>query len=205
MDSYKICCTNRYFLHIVNLKCCGVEKMNKYLKFTIFCILIITILSLIGCTNKNENTAKAIYLTPKDGEQLTKEDISKYPEVTCVSDFKDFKKLVTKNTAIWIDKDAVDLLDLNWIQKEAESKIPIVLIGYNNDLYSFREKLSCYDIQGPYIDWSKQRLEPGFSIGMLKEQTETSRSVFMKGYDTKPDTKQILSLSIMLLEGKFPE
>jgi hypothetical protein len=179
--------------------------MNKYLKLTISSILVITILSLIGCTNKRENTAKAIYLATKDGGQLTKDDINKYPEVIRVSDFNEFKKLVSENTAIWIDKDAVDLLDLNWVHKEAESKIPIILIGYNNAVYSFREKLSCFGINGPSIDWSKQKLEPGFSIGMLKETTETSRSVFLKGYETSPDTKQILSLTNMLLEGKFPE
>lgn len=200
-----LCRTNRYFLRKVNIKDCEVEIMNKYLKLTIFCILIITILSLISCITKKENTAKAIYLAPKDGGQLTKEDISKYPEVIRVSDFKEFKKLVSKNNAIWIDKDAVDFVDLNWIQKEAENKIPIVLIGYNNELYSFREKLSCFGINGPYIDWNTQKLEPGFSIGMLKEKTETSRSVFMKGYETNPDTKQILSLTTMLLEGKLPE
>jgi hypothetical protein len=182
-----------------------VEIMSKYLKLTISCILVITILSLIGCTNKRENTAKAIYLAPKDGGQLTKDDINKYPQVIRVSDFNEFKRLVSKNTAIWIDKDAVDLLELNWVQKEAESKIPIALIGYNNAVYSFREKLSCFGIKGPLIDWSKQILEPGFSIGMLKETTETSRSVFLKGYETSPDTKQILSLTNMVLEGKFPE
>lgn len=179
--------------------------MNKYLKLIILCILVIAVLSLIGCTNKGKNAAKAIYLAPKDGGQLTKDDINKYSEVIRVSDYKEFKKLVSKNTAIWIDKDAVDLLDLNWVQKEAESRIPIALIGYNNAVYSFREKLSCFGIKGPLIDWSKQKLEPGFSIGMLRETTETSRSVFLKGYETNPDTKQILSLTNMLLEGKFPE
>ena len=179
--------------------------MNKYLKLITFCFLVITILSLIGCTNKTENTAKVIYLAPKDGGQLTTDDINKYPEVIRVSDFNKFKKLVSKNTAIWIDKDAVDLLDLNWVQKEAESKIPIVLIGYNNALYSFREKLSCFGINGPYVDWSNQKLEPGFSIGMLKEKTETSSSAFISGYETNPDIKQILSLTNMLLEGKIPE
>lgn len=126
--------------------------MKKYLKFNLFCILILTMVSLIGCSKNKENTAKAIYLVPKDGGQLTKEDLSKYPEVTCVSDLKEMKKLVSKNTAIWVDKDTIDLLDLDWIQKEAESEMPIVLIGYNDALYSFREILSCYDIEGPYID-----------------------------------------------------
>lgn len=149
--------------------------------------------------------SKGIYLAPKDGGQLTEDDANKYADVIRVSDFNELIRLVSKNTAVWIDKDAVDLLDLNWVQKVAESKIPIALIGYNNPVYSFREKLSCFGIKGPSIDWGKQKLEPGFSIGMLKETTETSRSVFLKGYEESPDIKQILSLTNMLLEGKFPE
>ena len=179
--------------------------MNKYLKLITFCFLVITILSLIGCTNKTENTAKVIYLAPKDGGQLTTDDINKYPEVIRVSDFNKFKKLVSKNTAIWIDKDAVDLLDLNWVQKEAESKIPIVLIGYNNALYSFREKLSGFGIVGPNVDWSQENLESGFSIWMLKSETNSSTFSFMEGYDLSPSVKQILSITNNLISDKLLE
>ena len=178
--------------------------MKKYLKFIILCNLVILLLGLIGCTFKGESTAKAIYLAPKSGGQLTDEDIKRYPEVIRVTSFNELKELASKNTSIWIDKDAVDLLDLNWLQEEEQSRIPIVLIGYNNALYSFREKLD-FGIQGPKVDWSKQKLETGFSVWMLKEKSSQSRSAFMKGYDTTPETKQILSITNMLLEGKFPE
>ena len=181
--------------------------MNKY-KYNklIICLIMATlVLSLIGCNDKGKITTKAIYLAPKSGGQLTKEDIDKYPEVVSVTSFNELKKLVSKNTAIWIDKDSVDLVKADWIQKESESKIPIALIGYNNALYSFREKFSLFRIKDPYVDWSKQKLEPGFSIAMLKEETNTSISSFIKGYDITPDTKQILSKTNMLLEGKFPK
>lgn len=179
--------------------------MNKYLKLVVFCIFVILIFNLIVCNDKEKGIIKAVYLVSKNGGQLAKEEIVKYPEVISVTSFNELKKLVSKNTAIWIDKDAVDLVNQNWLQKEAQNQIPIVLIGYNNALYSFREKLSVSGIQGPHIDWSQQKLEPGFSIWMLKEKTNTSRLAFMKGYDSTPDTKQILSITNMLLEGKLPE
>lgn len=179
--------------------------MKKYIKLPVFCILLITILSMTGCNDKIKGTAKAIYLAPKSGGQLTIEEIKKYPEVVIVNSFDELKRLVTEKTAIWIDKDTVDLIDSNWIGEKADSKNPIVLVGYNNAIYSFRDKLSAFGIKGPKIDWSKEKLEPGFSVAMLKERTSSSTSAFMKGYDVTPDIKQILSITNMLLNGNFPE
>jgi hypothetical protein len=181
--------------------------MNNYRAGRLFTygILIILILSLIGCYSKGKAYIKAVYLIPDAGGQLTKESISKYSEVVYVTSSNELKKLVSSNTAIWIDKDAVNLVDLDWLQKQAENKIPIVLVGYNNAIYSFREILSLYGIKGPHINWDQKKLEPGFSVGMLKEQTNTSKSVFLKGYDSTPEVEQILKITDGLLEGKFPE
>lgn len=179
--------------------------MVKYVKLSVLCILIVTVFNMIGCSSKNKVVTKAVYLAPVKGGQLSKDEIEKYPEITIVTNMDELKKLATEKTAIWIDKDAVDILDSNWIWNKAQSKIPLVLVGYNNDIYSFREKLSVYGIKGPYIDWNDKKLEPGFSVAMLKEKSTTSYSVFMKGYDAIPEVKQILSLTNMLLEGKFPE
>jgi hypothetical protein len=182
-----------------------VEMMSKYVRLYVFCILVITILTMVGCDDKTKGTVTTIYLLPKNGGQLTKGEIGKYPEVISVTSFDELKRLATERTAIWIDKDAVELVDLNWIQDKAESKVPLVLVGYNNALYSFREKLPVFGIQGPYVDWSKEKLEPGFSVGMLRETTSTSTSAFIKGYEATLDIKQLLSTSNMLLEGKLPE
>ncbi|GFP75328.1 hypothetical protein [Clostridium fungisolvens] len=172
-----------------------------------FIIIIVVALasSFTGCYHKEKSTVKAIYLSPKEGGQLTKEDLDKYPEVLRVTSQKEMKALVTKNTAIWIDKDSVNLVDSDWLSEQAKNKFPIVLVGYNDPIYSFRDKLSCFNIKGPYIDWSKQKLEPGFSVGMFKEQTAEESSVFLKKYDMVPDTKQILSITNILLDGKLPQ
>lgn len=176
---------------------------HKYVKLIICSILAILAFSLIGCNSKKKITIKAVYLVPENGGQLTKADIDKYPQVIRVTSFRELKRLTSKNTAVWIDKDSVKSVDLNWVVEKAQSKIPIVLIGYNNEIYSFREKLPCFGIKGPYIDWSKYKLEPGYSIWMYKDKANTS--AFAKGYDSVPDTKQILSITNMLLEGKSPK
>ncbi|GFZ31410.1 hypothetical protein CSC2_19360 [Clostridium zeae] len=178
-------------------------KKNK-LAFLII-IVVVFASSFTGCYYKEKVTVKAIYLAPKEEGQLTQKDLDNYPEVLRVTSQTELKTLVTKTTAIWIDKDSVYLVDSDWLSEKAQSKLPIVLVGYNDPIYSFRDKLSCFNIKGPYIDWSKQKLEPGFSVGMLKERTAEESSVFLKKYDITPDTKQILSITNMLLDGKFPQ
>ena len=82
---------------------------------------------------------------------------------------------------------------------------PLVLVGYNDATYSFREKLTGFGIEGPYVDWNEQELEPGFSIWMLLEKTETATSSFMKGYSEAPSAMQIIALTDMLLSGTLPQ
>lgn len=178
---------------------------NNGVKLVNYSILIVLILVLAGCNDRGKSIIKAVYLAPKDGGQLSKEEIEKYPQVIRVTSFNELENTVSNKTAIWIDKDSVNLLDSDWLQKKSESQIPIVLIGYKDALYSFREKLSGFDIQGPYVDWSQKELGPGFSVWMLRERTSTSRSAFMKGYDSVPNPKQILSITNILLEGRIPE
>ena len=178
-------------------------NQHQFIKLITYCILAISILSLAGCNDKGKTGITAIYLTPESGGQLTKEELSNYPEVISVTTFNELKNSVSEKTAIWLDKDSLNLIDLKWLQKEAASNLPIVLIGYNNALYSFRDKLDVFGIQGPRVDWSQKKLEPGFSVGMLKEPN--SSSAFMKGYNSTPDVKQILSITNMLLEGKVPK
>lgn len=174
-------------------------------KYHLAGIIVVLLFGLIGCTSNGESVVKAVYLTPESGGQLTEGDIKNYPEVIRVTNFDELKDSVTQNTAIWIDKGAVDLLDQDWLREEAQNRIPIVLIGYNDALYSFRDTLSCFGIEGPNVDWSERELEPGFSVWMIKEKTDQSQSAFMKEYDMTPDTKQILAITNKLLDGEFPE
>jgi hypothetical protein len=169
---------------------------------------LLTLALIVGCSdsNKSENSdLKAIYLTPQEGGQLTAQELKNHPEILVVNSFTDLKDAVQIKCAIWIDKDAVNMIDENWLHDDTQMYCPLVLIGYNNALYSFREKLTGFSIEGPYVDWNIETLEPGFSIWMLIDSTDTSTSSVMNGYDESPSAKRIISLTNKLIEEYFPE
>jgi hypothetical protein len=180
--------------------------MKKTIIFGI--ILLFTLGLIFGCSDKDnsKNSAiRAIYLTPQDGGQLTDQELEKYPEILKVNSFNDLKNAIQAKYAIWIDKDAVTMIDETWLHEEPQIYCPLVLVGYSNALYSFREILTGFGIEGPYVDWSNETLELGFSVWMLTENTGASTSSFMRGYSETPSAKQIITITDMLLEGKFPE
>lgn len=152
----------------------------------------------------NQPTAeiKAVYLMPVTCGQITKEDLETHLEILPVTDFATLASHTNKHIAIWIDKDAVDLLPEGWLNQEPQKYYPIVLVGYNNALYSMREKLNL-PIIGPKVDWSKQKLEPGFSAWMIEKDTPNETSAFMKGYAETVTAERILEVSNELLKKSF--
>ena len=147
---------------------------------------------------------KAVYLVSGEDMVLNAEELSRHPEVIVTDSFESLKSHADKESALWIDKNALDKIEPGWLQKEPQKKYQLVVVGYNNALYSFREKLDGFYIHGPKVDWESMSLEPGFSVWMLKEETASSKSSFMKGYDTVPDVQPILDITNMLLEGNYP-
>jgi hypothetical protein len=171
--------------------------------------LILSTLMLLSCSSKEikedkQKPFKAIYLEPTSGAQLSDDELRKHPEITVVDNFKDLKDRASEKVSIWIDKNAIGLVEQNWLHQDPQKYYPLVVVGYNNALYSFREKLSGFGIIGPRVEWSKEKLDGGFSIWMLKEATNTSSSAFMKGYNVPMSVEGILSKSNMLLENQFP-
>ena len=149
--------------------------------------------------------AKAVYFVSKYDMQLTEDDLNKHTEVIVTDSFDNLKSLTEKKVAIWIDKNAIDKVEQDWLQKAPQKDYPIALVGYNNALYSFREKLGGFGIHGPKINWEAKKLEPGFSVWKLKEETSSSKSAFMDGYETIPSVQAILDVTNMLLEGRYPD
>ncbi len=142
--------------------------------------------SLLGTTEQSE-PIKIVYLKPENSSQISDEDLKKYSEILVVNSFEDLEKNVTNKVAIWIDKDSVDLIKDEWLNQEPQKYYPLVLIGYNNALYSFRDKLSLGGIKGPQIDWSTYRLEPGFSTWMFSDSKR-----ILKGFDRDVSVEAIL-------------
>lgn len=147
-----------------------------------------------GCTsnqNHSLNFSKitAVYLTLKSGGQLSQSDLSAYPQVVTVYTFKQLKNDVDSSNhplEIWIDKNALTKIpnsDLDWLINKARDHYLFGLIGYNNSLYAFRDKLGLYGMQGPSVDWSKMKLQPGFSLAMYQSDGGTHFKIF-KGIPT---------------------
>lgn len=184
-----------------------------YKKTFFVCALVMVFVGLAACTfdtsqnkdNRKSNSQstespKAVYLVSESGGVLSTEALEKYPQVVVANSFEALKQSADENTAIWIDKDAIELLDKEWMYEKSQNSVPVVLVGYNDALFSFREILSGFGIEGPSVDWSQKTLEPGFSVWMLKQKTDTSTSAFMKGYDTVPTVEKILAVTDELME-----
>ncbi len=148
--------------------------------------------------------AKAVYFAVDGVGQIPSSDLKAHPEVVVVKSQRELANQAKNPVAIWIDKNAVQLVDLDWLQAEPQKSYPILLIGYNNSLYSFREQLPAFMISGPYVDWSKEKLEPGFSAWKLHETAASSTSAYMRGYAKPPTAERVLLVSGALLKGDPP-
>jgi len=152
-------------------------------------------------TRTSAGSAKAVYLT-QDGGTLPNSELQAHPEVIVVTSFEDFREEAQTIIALWVDKNAVDLLsvDNEWIHQPPQRYYPVVLVGYNNALYSFRDVLGGFGIEGPYMDWQSVALEPGFSVWMITEDRgQYSVSSIMRGYEEIPSVESILAITNDLL------
>jgi hypothetical protein len=150
-----------------------------------------------------EEGIQAIYLAPQNGGLITDAELKKYPQILKVTDFKTLNSYTsTYIIPIWIDKDAIDLLPQGWVNEYPQKFYPIIVVGYSNALYAMREKLNL-PIHGPWIDWSKETLGPGFSAWMIEEYGESGMSSFMKGYQEEINVSHILEISNDLFKECF--
>jgi hypothetical protein len=159
--------------------------------------------SLISEDNLKHST-KAVYFVSAGGGEIDSVDLQQHPEVKVVHKFSELKEESSEGNAIWIDKNIADQVDHEWLRELPQRSNPIVLVGYHNSLYAFRETLDAFDISGPQVDWSSVRVTPGFSVWKWKEFTPSTKSAWMGGYDQSSTVDHILAITDPLLEGKIP-
>lgn len=138
------------------------------------------------------------------GGRLSETELKLHPEVLVIHTQKDLENAARNKLAIWIDKDSVNAADKEWLMSEPQRRYPVAIVGYNNAVYSFRDSLNITLMHGPYVDWSKVKLEPGFSVYMIREESSNSRSLYLRGYENEPTVQGILDITNQLLENKFP-
>lgn len=146
----------------------------------------------------------AVYLT-QGPDQLSADDLRAHPEVKVVNSFDEFKQSTQTKVALWIDKNAAGLIPSQWLEEKPQRYYPLVLIGYNDTLYSFKYALGICCFGGPIVDWSTKTIEPGFSI-MLRDKSDSPpfpKVIFLQGYNQTPNVKDILEITNALLEGRL--
>ena len=147
-------------------------------------------------------TPKALYLM-RDSGQIAQADLQQHPEVVVVHTFADVQqRLSSTDISIWIDKDALGLIPTQWLMQTPQKFCPLVIVGYHDALFAFRESLPGFGIGepiiGPYVDWSTQRIEPGFSVWILQPRIDaphTRYTAVMRGYDQQPTIQAIFDIS----------
>jgi hypothetical protein len=158
-----------------------------------FLLFVLFLIFLVGCVQKETSNIKAVYIVGEE-QQLSDEELLQHPEIAVVKNFDKLKETIKSTKAsIWIDKSALHLVDVDWLHQKPQKYYPLVLVGYNNALYSFREKLAGFNIEGPYVDWSEEKLEPGFSVWILIKETKNSSSSILRGYDLFPTVENIIA------------
>jgi hypothetical protein len=168
------------------------------------CVPIAIRAERLGTNPPEPNGIPAIYLVQGQG-QLAASDLRSHPEVMVTHSFDEFKQHSQAKVALWVDKNAVSLVNMDWLHQAPQKYYPLALIGYNDALYSFRERLAGFPISGPAIDWSTATLEPGFSVWMIREETSSSLSTYMKGYAQPPTVDAILTITNALLKAGPPK
>lgn len=148
-----------------------------------------------------DQSLRAAYLV-QEGGQLSRNDLDKYPEILVTSSFDAFKEAASHRIALWIDKNATQLVEDGWLDTMPQASYPIIVVGYNDTLLSFKYKLGICCFLGPAMpDFSDA--EPGFSV-IKRDKGEPDASITMlQGFKQTPTVNDILKISNDLLDGKI--
>ncbi|MGE5464729.1 MAG: hypothetical protein ACM3PS_15310 [Syntrophothermus sp.] len=169
--------------------------MKKLVLFFLSCLLV-------ACSLPPQPPAiQAVYLV-KQGGQLSENDLKKHPEILATDSFAEFQQAARQRIGLWIDKNAVTLVDSQWLDELPQSSYPIILVGYNDTLLSFRDSLELCCFMGPAgPDFS--HAEPGFSV-LQRESGEPGASITMlEGFRQTPTVEDLLRISNNLLDGRI--
>src|SRR3972149_9542127 len=145
--------------------------------------------------------ARAVYLVSAQ-PGISREELARYPEVCVVAGFEQLQSATGSLVAIWIDQGVARQVDVAWLQQPPQRYYPVMLVGYGTALYAFREQLGL-PIEGPAVDWSLEPPKPGFSVGMITDETAESLSAVMQGYEETPSADRLLEITEELL-GRDP-
>ncbi|HEX8992596.1 MAG TPA: hypothetical protein VF784_13035 [Anaerolineales bacterium] len=163
--------------------------------------LLLGLVILTSCSQAPASTAgkpvRALYLVNGQG-QLDHSDLAAHPEVVLTSSFDKLKAAARSKIAIWIDDNAVGLVDTDWLARKPQSFYPVVLVGDGSWLCAFRMKLVYFMLVEPPFECAPPTV--GFSVNLHTSDT----GGWGHGYAEKPTVERILGITDGLLQGRLP-
>ncbi len=164
---------------------------------TVFVILVL----LFACSRPI--SIRAAYLTHPEDQQLPQAELDKHPEILVTHDFEEFKKAARHHIGLWIDKNAIELVEGGWLDRMPQASYPMVMVGSNEPWIAFGIELQMCCFTG-YImtDEEYAATESGFSV-MERESGEPGAALIMiQGFKQQPTVDDILKISNDFLDGK---
>ncbi len=165
------------------------------------CLPVLLFLSACSISTP-QSTYRAVYLV-REGGQLAEADLDKHAEILVTNDFEVFKQAARNKIVLWVDKNATQLVASDWITTEPQAYYPIIVIGYNDPLRSFKYSLLTDCFLGP-INPDFSDSEPGFSV-FEKQRDNSTACGITQGFKLIPTIDDILKVSNALLDGTFVE
>ena len=163
-------------------------------------LLIFSLLS--SCSiSPSPSTIRVAYLIQQTG-QLSQTELNKHTEVLVTNSFEELKLAARNRIALWIDKDAAQLVEAGWLDTMPQASYPIIMIGYNDTLLSFKYKLRICCFLGP-ADPDFSGAEPGFSVIERDSGAPGAPITMLQGFKQAPTVDDILKISNYLLDGKI--
>ncbi len=142
----------------------------------------------------------AVYFAPTEGGSLSGDDLAAHPQVVVVHDQEGLTSAAPIPVALWIDKQAIPLVDLDWVGTRATEGWPVAVIGTPNEIYAFAD-LVPFIISLPYgaEPTPEQKAEPGFAVWMFTSSSGNGYSATQHGYPGTPSVDKVLNATDPLL------
>lgn len=169
-----------------------------------FVTVLLTFVFLAACSFATSVAPiRAVYLVQGAG-QLPQAELDKHPEILVTHSFAEFKKATRQRVGLWIDKNAIKLVEEGWLDKMPQASYPIVLLGYNDPLVAFGYQLQLCCFMGHVLtDQEYAATESGFSVMERESGEPGAAAIMIQGFPQQPTVEDILKISNELLDERM--
>jgi hypothetical protein len=160
------------------------------------------LLLLAACGLKPATPMRAAYLVHSPG-QLPRAELAQHPEILVTSSFAAFQRAARKRIGLWVDINALEMVDSSWFDQMPQAAYPIIVIGHGDSLHAFRDDLSLCNCAGPAPTYPGYD-DPSFSVLMHTSGDFDATIILLHGFNQIPRVEDILRLNNALLDGNIP-